>query len=175
MGAPAPALAPQRTPLRRPPGSEQGGDGRALRGRPGAHLAPQLRRGAAAGRRGRPRHPSHDPRYATLAPDLLPGGECLADVVLRMLPYWHDVIAADLVAGRTPLVAAHGNSLRALVKHLRQIPDEEIATLEIPTGVPLVFQLDDRLQPTSFGYLGEAADVEAPAPPEDEPDDPGDA
>jgi 2,3-bisphosphoglycerate-dependent phosphoglycerate mutase len=122
-----------------------------------------------------PRHPSHDPRYATLAPDLLPGGECLADVVLRMLPYWHDVIAADLVAGRTPLVAAHGNSLRALVKHLRQIPDEEIATLEIPTGVPLVFQLDDRLQPTSFGYLGEAADVEAPAPPEDEPDDPGDA
>jgi 2,3-bisphosphoglycerate-dependent phosphoglycerate mutase len=119
-----------------------------------------------------PRHPVHDARYATLARDLLPGGECLADVVARMLPYWHDVIAADLVAGRTPLVAAHGNSLRALVKHLRGIPDDEISTLEIPTGVPLVFELDDRLQPTSFGYLGEAADVEAPASPEDEPDDP---
>ncbi len=118
------------------------------------------------------RHPIHDARYAKLAPDLLPGGECLADVVARMLPYWHDVIAADLVAGRTPLVAAHGNSLRALVKHLRRIPDDEISTLEIPTGVPLVFELDDRLQPTSFGYLGEPADVEAPAPTEDEPDDP---
>jgi len=121
-----------------------------------------------------PRHPSHDPRYSVLAPDLLPGGECLADVVVRMLPYWHDVIAADLVAGRTPLVAAHGNSLRALVKHLRRIPDDEITSLEIPTGVPLVFELDDHLQPRRFGYLGQPADVEAPEPPEDEPDDPGD-
>jgi 2,3-bisphosphoglycerate-dependent phosphoglycerate mutase len=104
-----------------------------------------------------PRHPVHDARYATLAPDLLPGGECLADVVARMLPYWHDFIAADLVAGRTPLVAAHGNSLRALVKHLRQIPDDEIPGLEIPTGVPLIFELDERLQPMTFGYLGEPA------------------
>ena len=122
-----------------------------------------------------PRHPCHDPRYALLPPDLLPGGECLADVVVRMVPYWHDFIAHDLVAGRTVLVAAHGNSLRALVKHLRRIPDDEISTLEIPTGVPLVFQLDDRLRPTGFDYLGDAGEAAPPAPPEEEPDDPADA
>ncbi len=118
------------------------------------------------------RHPRHDPRYATLAPDLLPAGECLADVVVRMLPYWHDVIAGDLLTGHTVLVAAHGNSLRALVKHLRHIPADEIASLEIPTGIPLVFQLDNTLTPVSFGYLGTPAEAEAPVPPEDEPDDP---
>lgn len=122
-----------------------------------------------------PRHPIHDPRYAALPPDLLPGGECLADVVVRMVPYWHDFIAADLAAGHTTLVAAHGNSLRALVKHLRQIPDDEIPGLEIPTGVPLVFQLDQRLQPTSFAYLGEPDDIQPSTPTEDEPDDTGDA
>ncbi|MDQ3354966.1 MAG: 2,3-diphosphoglycerate-dependent phosphoglycerate mutase [Actinomycetota bacterium] len=121
------------------------------------------------------RHPRHDPRYATLAPDLLPGGECLADVVIRMLPYWHDVIAGDLLRGHRVLVAAHGNSLRALVKHLRQIPDDEIPSLEIPTGIPLVFELDTELQPTHFDYLGTApeeaaAEAEASA----EPEDPGD-
>ncbi|MBW3611961.1 MAG: 2,3-diphosphoglycerate-dependent phosphoglycerate mutase [Actinobacteria bacterium] len=121
-----------------------------------------------------PRHPRHDPRYATLAPDLLPAGECLADVVARMLPYWHDVIAGELLMGRKVLVAAHGNSLRALVKHLRQIPDDEIPTLEIPTGIPLVFELDAALEPTEFAYLGTPTEADTPAPPEDEPDDAAD-
>ncbi|MGI9120155.1 MAG: 2,3-diphosphoglycerate-dependent phosphoglycerate mutase [Acidimicrobiales bacterium] len=123
-----------------------------------------------------PRHPSHDLRYSTLAPDLLPGGECLADVVARMVPYWHDAIAVDLLAGRRVVVAAHGNSLRALVKHLRRIPDDEITGLEIPTGIPLVFELDDRLQPLGWNYLGEPT---GPSPPtgagdEAEPDDTAD-
>jgi 2,3-bisphosphoglycerate-dependent phosphoglycerate mutase len=119
-----------------------------------------------------PRHPRHDPRYATLAPDLLPAGECLADVVVRMLPYWHDVIAPDLLLGRRVLVAAHGNSLRALVKHLCRIPDDEIAGLEIPTGIPLVFELDAELVTVRSDYLGteaeeQAAETEAEAEPED--------
>ncbi|HWH34565.1 MAG TPA: 2,3-diphosphoglycerate-dependent phosphoglycerate mutase [Acidimicrobiales bacterium] len=121
-----------------------------------------------------PRHPGHDPRYATLAPEVLPGGESLADVVSRMTPYWFDAIAPDLLGGHTVMVVAHGNSLRALVKHLRRIPDDEIPGLEIPTGVPLVFHLDDRLVPMSSGYLGEPEEAAAPAPPEDEPDDPAD-
>jgi 2,3-bisphosphoglycerate-dependent phosphoglycerate mutase len=90
-----------------------------------------------------PRHPRHDPRYTHVAPDLLPASECLKDVVERMLPYWHDAVVPDLAAGRRVLVSAHGNSLRALVKHLKQIPDAEIPALEIPTGVPWVFELDD--------------------------------
>ena len=86
-----------------------------------------------------------DPRYAGLAPSELPRGECLADVVERMLPYWHEDIVGDLQAGATVLVAAHGNSLRALVKHLDGIGDAEIAELDIPTGVPLVYELGDDL------------------------------
>jgi len=101
-----------------------------------------------------PRHPRFDPRYATLPPDLLPATECLADVVARMLPYWYDHICIDLLEGRQVLVAAHGNSLRALVKHLDGISDADIVSLEIPTGVPLVFELDERLRPVSSGYLG---------------------
>ena len=119
-----------------------------------------------------PRHPCHDPRYASLAPDLLPGGECLADVVGRMLPYWYDAIAVDLLAGREVLVAAHGNSLRALVKHLCRISDDEIPGLEIPTGVPLVFDLDDRLRARRSRYLGADEETAPPSPPRDEPDDP---
>ena len=88
------------------------------------------------------RHPSHDARYARLPPELLPGAECLKDVVERMLPYWHDAVAPELLDGRRVLVSAHGNSLRALVKHLKQIPDDEIPGLEIPTGVPWLFELD---------------------------------
>ena len=80
--------------------------------------------------------------------DVLPASECLADVVARMLPYWFDVIVGDLAGDRTVLVAAHGNSLRALVKHLDQIPDDEIAGLDIPTGVPLVYELDGDGRPT---------------------------
>lgn len=100
-----------------------------------------------------------DPRYADLSADDVPRTECLADVVTRLLPYWHDGIAPDLHAGRIVLVAAHGNSLRALVKHLDGIGDAEIAELNIPTGVPLVYELDEDLKvatarPTEDRYLG---------------------
>jgi 2,3-bisphosphoglycerate-dependent phosphoglycerate mutase len=110
-----------------------------------------------------PYHPSHDPRYGSLAPDVLPRTECLKDVVERMLPWWYDAIVPDLRAGLTVLVAAHGNSLRALVKHLDGISDDDIAGLNIPTGVPVRYELDADLQPDhvdSFDqrYLG---DVEA--------------
>ena len=95
------------------------------------------------------RHPRHDRRYSDLAPDLLPATECLKDVVVRMLPYWHDTIVPDLLAGREPLVVAHGNSIRALVKHLDGIGDEEIVDLNIPTGVPLLYELDNSFSPLS--------------------------
>jgi 2,3-bisphosphoglycerate-dependent phosphoglycerate mutase len=100
-----------------------------------------------------------DPRYAQLPDELLPRTECLRDVVARMLPYWHDMIIADLAAGRTVLVVAHGNSLRGLVKHLDQIGDAEIAELNIPTGMPLVYQLDERFRPVTPGgrYLDPGA------------------
>jgi 2,3-bisphosphoglycerate-dependent phosphoglycerate mutase len=100
-----------------------------------------------------------DPRYAHLPPELLPRSECLKDVLHRMLPYWYDAIAADLAAGRTPIVVAHGNSLRALVKHLDGIDDSEIAALNIPTGIPLVYELDDSFRPKVPGgsYLDPAA------------------
>jgi 2,3-bisphosphoglycerate-dependent phosphoglycerate mutase len=94
-----------------------------------------------------PSNPNDDPRYASLPPELVPASECLADVVERMLPYWYDSIVPDLASGRTVLVAAHGNSLRALVKHLLDISDEDITGLNIPTGVPLAFELDDRFRP----------------------------
>ncbi len=91
--------------------------------------------------------PNKDPRYAGLPVDVLPRSECLADVVARMLPYWFDAIVPDLAGGGTVLVAAHGNSLRALVKHLDQIADDDIAGLDIPTGVPLVYELGDDARP----------------------------
>ena len=93
------------------------------------------------------RHARFDPRYASLAPDVVPASECLKDVVERMLPYWYDAIVPDLRAGLVVLVAAHGNSLRALVKHLDGISDDDIVGLNIPTGMPLVFELDDQLRP----------------------------
>ncbi len=101
------------------------------------------------------RHPSHDTRYAGLAPDALPGTECLKDVVVRMLPYWHDAIVPDLRAGKVVLVAAHGNSLRALVKHLDGVSDDAIADLNIPTGIPRVYKLDADLRVVSAAYLGD--------------------
>ena len=101
------------------------------------------------------RHPGSDPRYRLLAPDLLPATECLADVVVRMLPYWYDAIVPDVLAGRRVLVVAHGNSLRALVKHLDGIPDEEIPDLNIPTGIPLVYELDAGLEARAHRYLGD--------------------
>jgi 2,3-bisphosphoglycerate-dependent phosphoglycerate mutase len=109
------------------------------------------------------RHPRFDPRYATLPPDLLPATECLADVVARMLPYWYDHICTDLLEGRLVLVAAHGNSLRALVKHLDGISDDDIAEVNIPTGIPLVYELDEHLQPVSSGYLDPEAAAAAAA------------
>jgi len=106
-----------------------------------------------------------DPRYASLPPDARPATECLKDVLLRALPYWYDAIVPDLQAGRVTLVAAHGNSLRAIVKHLDHIGDAEVVSLNIPTGIPLVYELDDDLQPTGPGrYLdpeAAAASIEA--------------
>jgi 2,3-bisphosphoglycerate-dependent phosphoglycerate mutase len=99
-----------------------------------------------------------DPRYADLGADM-PRTECLADVVKRFLPYWEEAVVPDLRSGRTVLVAAHGNSLRALVKHLDGISDEDIAALNIPTGIPLRYDLDDAMQPTKPG--GEYLDPEA--------------
>jgi len=108
-----------------------------------------------------PEHPSNDRRYARLAPDLLPATECLKDVVARVLPYWYDVIVPELRAGLTVLVTAHGNSLRALVKHLEGISDADIAELNIPTGVPRRYELDDRMQVQEATYLGDPAAIEA--------------
>jgi 2,3-bisphosphoglycerate-dependent phosphoglycerate mutase len=107
-----------------------------------------------------------DPRYAFLPPEARPDTECLADVVVRMLPYWYDAIVPDLRSGATVLVAAHGNSLRALVKHLDGMGDEEVVGLNIPTGVPLRYDLDADLRPTTPGgrYLdpdAAAAAIEA--------------
>ena len=110
-----------------------------------------------------PRHPSHDPRYASLAPDMLPGSECLADVVDRLLPYWYDAIAPQMLAGKRLLVVAHGNSLRALIKHLDGISDDDISSLNIPTGIPLVYEFDDALHPQRSYYLGDEAAAEAAA------------
>ncbi len=106
-----------------------------------------------------------DPRYASLPPELVPRTECLADVVARMLPYWYDQIVPDLRAGQTVLVAAHGNSLRALVKHLDGISDSAIAGLNIPTGIPLRYDLDASMRPLTPGgvYLDPAAAAEAAA------------
>jgi len=103
---------------------------------------------------------AHDPRYADLGPDM-PATECLKDVVARMLPYWQSDVIPDLQAGKTVLLAAHGNSLRALVKHLDGISDADIAGLNIPTGIPLLYELDDTFTPTVKG--GRYLDPEAAA------------
>ncbi|HVY09163.1 MAG TPA: phosphoglyceromutase [Mycobacteriales bacterium] len=100
-----------------------------------------------------------DPRYAALAPDVVPRTECLADVVVRLLPYWYDAVVPDLRSGKTVLVVAHGNSLRAMVKHLDGVSDEDIVGLNIPTGIPLAYSLDDDLRPVRAG--GEYLDPEA--------------
>ena len=109
------------------------------------------------------RHPSHDQRYADLSSDELPATECLADVVVRMKPYWTDAIVPDLAAGKTVLVVAHGNSLRALVKELDGISDDDIVSLNIPTGVPLLYELDEDMKPMSSRYLGDAEAAKAAA------------
>jgi len=113
-------------------------------------------------------NPNDDVRYADLPPELVPLTECLADVVARMLPYWYDGIVPDLRAGLDVLVVAHGNSLRALVKHLDKISDDEITELNIPTGVPLLYELGDDLAPAAQlpileRYLADADAVAAKA------------
>ena len=110
-----------------------------------------------------PRHPGNDRRYADLAPDLLPATESLAMVVDRMLPFWHDRVVPAIRAGKRVLVAAHGNSMRALVKHLDAISDDEISSLNIPTGIPLVYEIDGNLQPIDHYYLGNPEAAEAAA------------
>ncbi len=102
-----------------------------------------------------PRHPSRDRRYAGLSSSELPLAESLQDTVARFLPYWHETIVPDIRAGRRVVIAAHGNSLRALVKHLDGISEDEIVGLNIPTGIPLVYELDDDLAPIRHYYLGD--------------------
>jgi 2,3-bisphosphoglycerate-dependent phosphoglycerate mutase len=101
------------------------------------------------------RHPSRDPRYKLLRPDELPRTESLKDTVARFLPYWHGTVAPAIAAGRRVLIAAHGNSLRALVKYLDQVSDADIVELNIPTGIPLVYELDADLHPLRHYYLGD--------------------
>ena len=103
-----------------------------------------------------PRHPSRDPRYAALSDSELPLTESLKDTVARFLPYWHDTIAPAVTSGRRVLIAAHGNSLRELVKYLDNISEQAIVELNIPTGIPLVYELDLRLKPVRHYYLGDA-------------------
>jgi 2,3-bisphosphoglycerate-dependent phosphoglycerate mutase len=107
------------------------------------------------------RFPGHDRRYADLADADLPRAESLKDTVARFLPYWEDTIAPAVRSGQRVLIAAHGNSLRALVKYLDGVSDDDLGGLNIPTGVPLVYELDDALRPVSHRYLGDAARVEA--------------
>ncbi len=102
-----------------------------------------------------PQHPSNDERYAGIDPALLPRSESLKCTVERFLPLWHETIAPTIRAGKRVLIVAHGNSLRALVKYLDEVSDEEIVGLNIPTGIPLVYELDDSLKPLSHRYLGD--------------------
>jgi len=106
------------------------------------------------------RHPSQDRRYAGMPPELLPSAECLKDVVERMLPYWYDAIVPDLLRYSCVLVAAHGNSLRALVKHLDGLSEQQVVDLDIPTGVPRVYELGADFKPQSWRYLGDPSVIE---------------
>ena len=105
--------------------------------------------------RGDERHPSHDPRYATLSDSELPATECLKDTVARFLPLWHDEIAPAIRQGQKVIIAAHGNSLRALVKYLDNMSEADILKVNIPTGIPLVYELDEELRPIKHYYLGD--------------------
>jgi 2,3-bisphosphoglycerate-dependent phosphoglycerate mutase len=109
------------------------------------------------------RHPSHDPRYKDLTPSELPLTESLKDTIARFMPYWHETIAPAIASGRRVIIAAHGNSLRALVKDLDDIPESEITELNIPTGIPLVYELDGDLKPIRHYYLGDPAAAAAAA------------
>jgi 2,3-bisphosphoglycerate-dependent phosphoglycerate mutase len=106
-----------------------------------------------------PRWPGRDPRYRDLAPQDIPLTECLKDTVARFLPYWHEAIAPTVKSGSRVIIAAHGNSLRALVKYLDNISDDDIVELNIPTGVPLVYELDADLKPIKHYYLGDPDEI----------------
>ena len=108
-----------------------------------------------------PRWPGSDPRYADLKAEEIPLTECLKDTVARFLPYWHETIVPTIKAGKRVLIAAHGNSLRALVKYLDQISDEKIVSMNIPTGIPLVYELDEKLVPRRNFYLGDPEKIQA--------------
>lgn len=105
------------------------------------------------------RHPRFDKQYQNLDPQDLPAAECLKDTVERFLPYWHEHISPEIRSGKKVLIVAHGNSLRALVKYLDNISDEEIVGLNIPTGVPLVYELNDDLSPVKHYYLGNQEEI----------------
>ncbi len=106
-----------------------------------------------------PRYPGNDTRYKNLPETSLPLCECLKDTLNRLLPYWHNTLAPKISSGSNVLIVAHGNSLRALVQYLDKISDEDILNLNIPTGVPLVYELDDTLQPLKHYYLGDAEEI----------------
>jgi 2,3-bisphosphoglycerate-dependent phosphoglycerate mutase len=109
------------------------------------------------------RHPSHDPRYAALKPSELPDTECLKDTVARFLPLWHEQIAPAIRSDKRVLIAAHGNSLRALVKYLDNVSEDEIVELNIPTGIPLVYELNEDLKPLRSYYLGDPEEAKKAA------------
>lgn len=106
-----------------------------------------------------PRHPVHDPRYASLDPRVLPGTESLKTTIDRVLPFWHDVLVPTIRSGKRIIIAAHGNSLRALVKYLDDLSDEDIIALNIPTAVPLVYELDENLRPIQHYYLADPEEL----------------
>jgi 2,3-bisphosphoglycerate-dependent phosphoglycerate mutase len=108
-----------------------------------------------------PRHPRFDPRYARLTAQQLPATECLKDTVERVLPFWEETIAPAIRAGRRVMISAHGNSLRALIKHLDHVSEEDIVQLNIPTGQPLVYELDKDLRPIRHYYIGDPAEIAA--------------
>jgi 2,3-bisphosphoglycerate-dependent phosphoglycerate mutase len=105
--------------------------------------------------------PGNDPRYADIPRDNLPVGECLKDTVDRIIPYWNEVLRPRIAAGQRLIIAAHGNSLRALVKHLDGISDDDITSLNIPTGVPMVYEFDDNMNVLDRRYLGDTAAIAA--------------
>lgn len=105
------------------------------------------------------RHPANDPQYKALNKKDIPATECLKDTVTRFLPYWHETIAPAVKEGKRAIISAHGNSLRALVKYLDNISDDEILKLNIPTGIPLVYELEDNLKPIRHYYLGDPEEV----------------
>ncbi|HHU94976.1 MAG TPA: 2,3-diphosphoglycerate-dependent phosphoglycerate mutase [Alcaligenaceae bacterium] len=108
-----------------------------------------------------PRHPKNDPRYAHLSPEQLPATECLEQTVARVVPFWNDSIAPAIRSGRNVLITAHGNSLRALIKHLDNISEEDIVHLNLPTGQPLVYELDENLKPIRHYFLGDEDTIKA--------------